>query len=69
MIEKMLENTDYFKSSLCQWSRDLETDGILTKNEYQELQELMDDDDISTLTYYWKEGDLENRVKWLKSKL
>jgi hypothetical protein len=78
-LEVMLENKDLFNKGLCNWAEKLYYRNIITGSEQSKLKNYIDENrpfmlsSISTMCeiikhtdYYWKEGDIKPRIKWIQ---
>jgi hypothetical protein len=72
LLEIMLENTDKLKSGLCGLVWQLDDDKIINLEEHYKLLNYIESHrpfNIRTIirsTFYWKQGRIKPRVKWLK---
>jgi hypothetical protein len=79
LLEVMLENKDLFNKGLCYWADKLYYRNIITASERSKLKNYIDENrpfmlsSISTMCeiikhsgYYWKEGDIKPRIKWIQ---
>lgn len=74
----MLENPDLFKTGLCRWATLLYYRGDFTHKEYSNLYYYIINNRPWTFKslfvkpsskYYWTEGDIEPRIKWIKKQI
>jgi hypothetical protein len=79
LLEIMLDNKDLFKYGLCSWVGLLYSYNRISNKEYLTLMEYIENNrpfmlsSISTMCeiikhsgYYWKEGDIKPRIKWIQ---
>ena len=77
LLELMLENQQSFKTGLCYFALDLYYEDIITPSEYRILQNYIDSNKPTFFEspfysfgifgcYYWKKGNVNPRLKWIK---
>lgn len=73
LLQVFLDNQDLFNSGLCKWITRLSNQGVITKDEYNYLETMLEDEakirDKSPLEHIWPSGEISYRIEWLKSKL
>lgn len=73
LLEVILDNQHLFVRGLCKWLLVLHIAEIITSEEYDYLDNLLEEEykiqDVSSLTYIWPSGEISYRIEWLKSKL
>jgi hypothetical protein len=74
LLQLMLDNQDLFTSGLCNWVTNLRMKNIICENEYNIILDYINKNApflhrlniFKTEPFYWKEGDIAPRIKWLK---
>ena len=77
LLELMLENQDYFNSGLCTWAGKMFCTDLITYDENYSLKNYINKNrphKYSSLLayrsrssgYYWKEGNIQPRITWIK---
>jgi hypothetical protein len=78
LLELMLENKGLFTHGLCKWILLLYFNDEISRKEYLTLMNYIENNRPSILSslncflsqassaYYWKEGDIKPRIKWIQ---
>lgn len=77
LLQIMLDNKQYFFSGLCSWSNEIHCNGLINGYEWKTLREYIDKNRPSKFSsidafksrksgYYWKNGNINPRIKWIK---
>jgi hypothetical protein len=72
LLQLMLEHQELFRKGLCMWVGDLCWDKYITSKESDILDKYIQKNrpkNFYWLTgdeYYWKDGDIKPRIKWIK---
>ena len=73
LLEVIFDNQDLFKKGLCSWLIRLHQYMIISKEEFEYLDDLLEQEykiqNVSPLEYLWPSGEISYRIEWLKSKL
>lgn len=73
LLQLMLDNQQRFDYGLCHWSDALYGNGIITGSEHTKLKRYIKNNRpfLTRIVrwydmYWWKEGDITPRIKWIK---
>lgn len=70
LLQVFLDNQKIFAYGLCTWSVRLKTLGLITQEEEDYIDRLLEEDeDYNPFYFMWEKGKIEPRIDWLKENL
>jgi len=71
LLELMLEHQHLFSAGLCLWNTSMHVRGLTNWDEYLILKKYINNHSpflniFNSSPYYWKSGDINPRIKWIK---
>jgi hypothetical protein len=69
LFELMLTRQDLFETGICLWADYLSIEDLITYDEYGLLANYLKSNSLKDEGYWWKEGQIEPRIKWIKQQI
>ncbi len=70
LLQILLDNMDKFETGLCRLYKKLYNEGVITLDEKNQLESFINENmPNKEVDYYFKCGDKESRINWIKSKM